>query len=55
MAAFRGGMSKVPTRLLGGLIGLGTAAYGINESIFTGKRVGVEAAGIYVYLVIQFK
>eukprot|EP01147_Barroeca_monosierra_P004940 gene4940-8720_t len=35
MAAFRGGMSKVPTRLLGGLIGLGTAAYGINESIFT--------------------
>ncbi|EGD75383.1 prohibitin-2 [Salpingoeca rosetta] len=35
MSALRGGMAKVPLRLIGGLIGLGTAAYGVNESIFT--------------------
>ena len=38
MAAFRGGMAKLPLRLIGGLVGLGGAAYGVNESIFTGQK-----------------
>lgn len=35
MSAFRGGMSKIPFRLIGGIVGLGGAAYGVNESVFT--------------------
>lgn len=28
-------MSKIPFRLIGGIVGLGGAAYGVNESVFT--------------------
>eukprot|EP00730_Choanoeca_flexa_P016810 TRINITY_DN8012_c0_g1_i2.p1 TRINITY_DN8012_c0_g1~~TRINITY_DN8012_c0_g1_i2.p1 ORF type:complete len:292 (+),score=70.68 TRINITY_DN8012_c0_g1_i2:125-1000(+) len=33
--AFRAGMNKVPTGLIGGLLAAGGTAYGVNESVFT--------------------
>jgi hypothetical protein len=37
MAAFRGLMGKVPTGALGALFGIGSIAYGVSESVFTGS------------------
>ena len=34
--ALRGGMNRLPTGLLGGLLAAGGIAYGVNESVYSG-------------------